>query len=576
MPQDPITAHCKACRAKFKVPQKAWGKSGKCPNCDAPMTFPAPEGHAGKSQKRVKCECAECGAPLILPASKAGKRIRCPKCGKQTKVDLAKITLTVKKPKGELDLAKEKRSKRQKPLQDGERKTRLAWEEMQREKEDSYWVALWRATLYPWHAFGALVFFVIGVPFTMVVSELLAKWALTWGGDFFAAEREHLLTYFALSVVGLAMAAVVSMFAFFASFLFAVIRTSAEGREAIPVIEGMHHRSNASALLSWAAVYFGPALAIGFKSAEGEAMFAWTPPVIGVLVVFMLLAPVGLLCSATVNAIEGINPVTVFKTIGAIFDRYAYMLLVLVLSAGIFMALGIWIGGKASLALGGESPDYVVGIPLRLLQGLFFMFPAVILARCLGLLVKYHRDDLPFEVDLYSEHKGSMAPQVLAAVGLVLLFLPIHKAGVVYASQGGVFLTCNRHLTEIYEKRLRYDIDRVRYPGDYEELEKIVGEGLLHCPAFPEEYPFYKIYPGLNQNIRKDAPKLIWIYESKPTHPEEDRRNVLLLDGNVKQMDTKKFEELLEIQERYLRAEDDDMREHQYKNYTGKLGLSGF
>ncbi|MBN2713745.1 MAG: hypothetical protein JXR97_15105, partial [Planctomycetes bacterium] len=256
MSQDQIVASCGKCRAKFNVGPKHYGKSGNCPTCGAPMVFPAPEGMVAENQK-IKAPCQLCGAVLTLPLKAAGKKVKCPSCGKPTLIDPKTAKKIKSAAPGEMVVKKAPKEDRKNiVIDDSDRKAFNAFEVMQKSKEDSYWVAMWRAFLYPFNAFGAIVFFVIGIPVTIALAEIIAKWALMWGGD--VIENPDGKVYFAAGVTCISMAVIAAMFSFFCSFLFSVVRTSATGRQAVPVIDGMNHRSNLAAMLAWAGVYFGP------------------------------------------------------------------------------------------------------------------------------------------------------------------------------------------------------------------------------------------------------------------------------------------------------------------------------
>ncbi|MBN2713565.1 MAG: hypothetical protein JXR97_14180, partial [Planctomycetes bacterium] len=315
----------------------------------------------------------------------------------------------------------------------------------------------------------------------------------------------------------------------------------------------------------------GPGLFIAFHYAEEGEMMSWNPAAIIVLLVFGLVAPMGFLCSATVSAIGGVNPVIVFKGIASLVDKYAYMLLTLLVSSGLFILLGIWIGGKASVALGGDTPNYPVGFGLRILSGLLFMFPMVIFARSIGMLVKYWDYKLPFEVDLYSESKGSIAPQIVAFIAAAMLFMPLHSAAKEWTQQGGMALKCKRQIREIYDKHLRYESGRVHYPSNRDEFDKYVPQDARTCPAFPEEKDFYTVKTGLSAQDLNIAPRLLLVYESKPTYPDGEQLNVLLLNGEVRTISKDKLAALLEIQERYAKSADKNEKEQAYKAYLMEM-----
>jgi hypothetical protein len=554
------TFSCPRCRSTVEVPPKLAGKSGNCPVCDAVISFPAPKGVAGK---KIRVRCPECKAGLTMAATALGKRVSCPKC----KAAFPVTAENAKKVKPQAELALEKDTSSPREYRPAEKKVHDAWSEFQKSREDSYPVALWKACLYPYDALGALIFFVIGVPVTLAVVEAGAKYALFMAGGFESADKR---SYIAAGVICLALGVALAMLSFFCSFLFAVTRVAFEGRDAIPVIQGMHHRSNLAGFCAWAAVYFGPGLFLAFRAgAEAGTLFAWSAPAAVLLAIGALLAPMGYIRSATQSATAGLNPVAAAQGIGATAKEYAYLWMVLLVATAIFVGLGYWVGCKASAAFTGGNPDYLVGIPLRIVAGLLYMFPAVVFARGTGLLLKYHADKLPFEAEVSgAEFKGQTVPQFLALAGVALLFLPLHREAKSWTEKGGQALAARKNLESIYNGLRRSD-NKKHHPSSYKELEDRVGADRLVCPARPELDPAYGLIP-LQSGART---KLIWIYETAPTHPDGETLHVLKYGGKIAEVTEGKLRELLELQTAYEEAAP-MMKDKAYRSYV--MGYATF
>ncbi|MCX7935167.1 MAG: hypothetical protein N3A66_07920, partial [Planctomycetota bacterium] len=406
--------------------------------------------------------------------------------------------------------------------------------------------------------------------------EAAAKASLKWAGG--TLETSEKIAFFAAGVTAISLAVPLALVAFFASFLFAVVRTAAAGRQAKPVIEGMHHRSNLAAICAWAAFYFGPGLYLGFRYADEGQLFSWTPASVAALCLLGILAPMGLLCSATVSANASLNLIQVIRGIAAFPGRYFYILLVIAAATAIFVSLGLWCGDKATACLSAKPPDYVWGIILRVACGIFFLFPLVIAARCLGLLLKYDQDRLPFTIDLFSEHKGGAIPNIVALAGVMALFQPLYQEAKLFAERGGKTITAEKHLATIYEKCLYEGEFGNRTPKTYQELENLAEKYLgskeaLRCPAKPEVYPMYELIP-LDQQARLKTPFFIWLYERVPTGPDGESLNALRANGVVVTIrNRQRLEELLSIQKRYAEEKDPAIREEIYKEYQKKAGL---
>ncbi len=546
---------CPACQAKIKVPARLLGKSGKCPTCEAQITLGE---KPGRGRYRVACEA--CAALLTVPAKVLGTDIKCPKCGEQTPVTRGKA-MRIDTDEA-LKLRKETRQVRQPKI--ASRAAHLAWADMEEARRDSYWVAQWKALIYPFEAIGALIFFVLGVPVTVALAETFSKKLLEILGGHFPGEGPRY--YISALVVGVALFAVLSMVSFFSSFIFALVRVSAEGRTASPIIEGMNHRSNLTAVCVWILGYFGPAILVGVLMAGEDEFFVWHPFVIALLGFGMLFAPMGLLCSATVSAIDGLNPVHVFPAIGAIFKEYAYMLLVLIVGTGLFVALGIWVGAQASVMMNTEHGNLVLGGLLRVVSGLLLLFPFVIGTRCVGLLLRYHGNRLPFAFDVHAEDKATMLPLLLAIVGVILLFVPLHREAFAYAKAGGVSNIAWRQIQDIKMRLIKEG--ETRYPRDYEELEKYVGQAQLVNPVYPDTYPFYRLIP-ISQRKASEYPKLIWIYTPEPVDPEKKRHYLLLATGTPRKFTPEALDKYLKMQKAFDDEVDPDIKMSYYKRMSG-------
>ncbi len=562
MTESKISLTCPACQATLRVPRRLVGSEGTCPRCQTRIAFSLP---AARDGAKIRQTCKGCGAIVVAPAHMAGKEVSCPKCGLSAIISSpANAGLVVK----DEPLAP--------PRQQVDPKAFNAWEVLQRGQEDSFWIAQWKALLYPYEALGALIFFVIGIPLAIAIMEAVAKASLKWAGG--ELETSEKTAFFAAGVTAISLAVPLALIAFFASFLFAVVRTAAAGRQAKPVIEGMHHRSNLAAICAWAALYFGPALYLGFRYAETGQFFSWNPASVVALCLLGLLAPMGLLCSATVSANASLNLIQVIRGIAAFPGRYLYVLLIIAVATGIFVSLGLWCGDKATACLSAKPPDYAWGIILRVACGIFFLFPLVIAARCLGLLLKYDQDRLPFTIDLFSEHKGGAIPNIVALAGVMALFLPLYQEAKLFAERGGKTVTAEKHLLEIYEKCLYEGEFGNRTPQTYQELENLAEKYLgskdaLRCPAKPDVYPMYELIP-LDQEARRKTPFFIWIYEREATGPDGESFNALRANGIVVSIrNRQRLEELLSIQKRYAEEKDNAIREQIYREYTKKAGL---
>jgi len=574
MPDDSLSIPCPHCQATLHVPRKLAGKAGACPKCKTSITYALPAGKGSgptPSGRALRTLCTACGQSFSSPPASAGKSIACPKCAAPVTVRGASAG---KEAASDLKIRETK--EKAKPREEIDRKAFNAWEVIERAKEDSYWVALWKSYLYPYQAIGALIFFVVGVPVAVAITEALCSMLLSWSGG--ALEGDEKIAFFSAGVTALLLAVPLGLLAFFGSFLLAVIRVSAAGRKATPVIEGMHHRSNLAAIGTWAAFYFGPAVWLGMRNTEPGQFFAWNPAAAAAALVAGILAPMGLLCAATVASHASLNLVQVVRGIAAIPARYFYLFLVVGLAAALSLALADLAGSSAAAAFHAKPPAYAWGIFCRILQGLLFIFPLVVLARCLGMLLRHGADNLPFEIDLYSEHKGGMVPQLGLALAVSLLFVPLYHDAKAYALRGKEKLAAVQHLQNMYQRLLRDGDERVWIPKDYKELEARAiqyggGKDYLRCPMRKDVYPFYKVMP-IDPPSRIRCKRFLWIYETQPTGPDGKSLNYLRADGNVAQIGNEKLlAELIEIQESYFREKLPEQQERLYRAFESKAGI---
>ncbi len=498
---------------------------------------------------KVKAECEACGATLNVPEKILSTRVTCPKCGGRTTLHDSR----------NYELADEELPPEFDPSSINPEAFN-AWKVFEKSKEDSYWKAMWRACLYPWQALGALLFFVTGVPVALALVELLARKGLQWAGGAMANPQHQQLA--AGAVVGLSLLTALAAASFFASFLLAVLRSAYDGRSAIPVIDGMNHRSNLAAVAAWAALYFGPGFLVGAYCAEEGIFFAWHPAAIALFVLCGFFAPMGLLCAGTVSGTAGLNVPLVVKAATRKFREYAYLLLVLAVGGAAYLGLSLWAGSAANGLLGGATPNFYVGIPLRILSGMLFMFPPVIAVRALGKFLHYFPDSMPFSFDDNAERKGLLLPQAAALAGVIMVFTPLYRQADGWLREGGTAKVAQENLGKIYERYFLREGGRKNYPANIAELEKMAGGNLSG------RQHLYALVP-LKEKA-KETPKFIWLYETEPYDSNTTKVNVLTFGGSIFQVSQPKLQSLLELMKRYEQAEP-EQKDSLYKAYLAKL-----
>lgn len=518
--KDGYKVTCRKCRSTFTVEESLRGTTGKCPTCDAVMTFgtakPVPEADA-----KIRMTCPHCKKKLTLPGKVAGKSVLCPACKEKVKVPAGKKPVD---PGAEAVRITDEDVQDTSVKEVKDKRALKAWAEMQERKADSYWVAQLRSLYYPFSALGAMIFFVVGMPLSIAVIETVSRLVLANLGR---EEGGTFQTLVAGVVTAAGLGIVLAMCSFFASFLFALVRTSAEGREAQPVISGMNHKANLATFLMWGVVYSAPGLLVAYLQSGEFEMFRITPLVIGIWIVSGLVAPMGFLCAATLGGVHGFNPMKIGPALKRIPKEYGYFLLILITGTALFFAASDWSWHKAGEAFADDPPRAAIGFTMRLVAGLFLMFPLVIVTRGVGMLLKFFKERLPFQVDTHAEQKSGPMPLVLAFVAVVLIFLPLHQGAQEYMRLSGMAAGPWNNLERIHQ---RFNSRYAAMPRTVEDFRQLPTRWVEPPPGInvPRDGHFYSLIPWRQSDIR-DHGFMLWIYTSVPVEPDRARDSTLVL-----------------------------------------------
>ncbi|GEM_PF-4283508 len=570
MPDDTdaqLSMICPACRSKIAVPSGKEGEGGRCPVCDALITYP----HRGTEKVMVRCQA--CRAKLRVERRRLGTQITCPHCRKPTMARLPDEAdgMSVE----QLEEARVRRLRRR------ERRSKLAWEEMERRKKDSYYKALARAFLYPIDALGLIVFFVFGVPLVVNIIQEAGDYVLRIAGP----PGEGGTNYVAAVVVLATLVCFTFVAGVLATFVFAIIRVGAVGSHSVPVVQGEPYRRNLGAFALWFFAYLGPGLFVGFAGSGAELwqLNGWA------VVFFALLgplAPAALLFVVLASPEKAFSLGGIFRLIGRTFADYLYLLLMGAVSAVVFFVLGEWFSGAAARAAAGEEGSPVLAFFLRLGAGCLYMFPIVIFTRQAGLFVHYHRRAFPYRVDIEHRTTYSLLAEVVLFVGLVALYLPLNAHAQTQSVRGGKLQECAAHLEYMSEGIWRQRRHR-RRPRTERELVQRFGS-LARCPfveaRLAAEGEARDAPPADAQGEEEGAPpaapeaeparaegrcdyvverlpddpddNLMYVYDKEGNHPDGSR-NVLFVAGKVGRFSPSRFAELKKLQDQILADPDD-------------------
>lgn len=562
---------CPHCHGKLNVPARLAGKTVACPKCK--RTFPVPAPASGDDNK-PNAEghpviCSGCHARLRVSADKVGRQGVCPRCQKRTRFENAMSA------QEEFDLSKADGNLLGKEVflaQGEEVRSFTIMKDIEESRKDAYGVALLKAVVYPFQQIGAIIFFVVGIPFAIMATQWIGRKVID------TSEPGNAVIQYAVTA-GMLLAPL-AMASFLCSFILGVVRVSALGRSATPVVQGMPHRANLAALCAWMAAYLGLGILAAYKMAPPGEAFAFTPVSVGLLLIGGFFAPMGLLCTATISVSGGLNVVRVAQAVGTAFGPYIKCWGAVVLSVGVygllFRGLTAWADGASSM--------YLAGV-LRFAGYLCLPMPLVTLGRAVGLLAQYHADALPFELDLFADSKGGTVPNLVALAGVLFLFMPVHAGVVQYDASMVAVKTCRDRMGAISSAlsgREGVHVDVV----DEADLAKKIGEDRMKCPLTEEQiaklpnaealrsgsfYGVVKLPPG-----RELDSNLVIVYEKASVFPD-GRKVHLLMRSSVNGVKAYRLDDvntLVDLIDRMREAKDEGTRLRLGKEYATHQGYA--
>jgi len=580
--QAPIPVQCPRCETRFNVSATLRGKTIACPKCRESFAAAtvAPAGD------KAPARCSSCGTHLRVPPELLGQFGDCPKCRRRVRFENAESAekeFSVSKTDGSL-LGKEVH------LVQGEAR-RSTGSKLQREMneaaKDSYGKALAKSIVYPFQQLGALVFFVIGVPLAVVVTQGATNPLL----EAYGQEGHAMAAYVRPAVALLRLGVPLAMASFFCSFLLGVVRNSARGGTSAPVAQGAAHTANLAALCAWMAAYFGLALLAGYLGRGPGASFAFTGPCVLFLALGGVAAPMGLLRAATVSTAGGLHVPRVLSAVFAAPGAYFGAVAVIGAGCGLYALLLNLLWGWADRDAGTWAAD-----AWTFLAFLCLPMPLVSLARAVGVFGDYQRRRLPFAMDVFADAKASGLPMLVAAAGVYFLFQPVWDSTVQYAVRSGWAAQCRRQAEEVARRLINSPEarnGRITGVTDRNALERIVGPGLMNWPLTEEQRgrvprardldtedgqyragDFYAIVrvPDMEDRLSN----MIVLYERVSTYPEareeegSGRVNAVSVNGAVQVMRLSKARALAALVEKM--APDYNGRERSIQEYNNLLG----
>ncbi|MHC4870489.1 MAG: serine/threonine protein kinase [Planctomycetota bacterium] len=542
---------CKHCKSLIDIDENLAGKSADCPVCAGKIAYPASKKKKSAEKNSVLFKCSSCLTTLSVSAELLNQQIKCPKCGKVTPVEAAGQARA-----GSAGKAAAKRKSKKKNDEDGlklqqvdegkksarniNKKAYLAWAEHEESKKDSYYMAVLRATIYPLQAFGVVFLFTLGIPVVFSLIKVVSSYLLkNYGGEYqvmeydFAALLSSVVTLFSASLV----------ISVLSSFIFAVMRVTAAGADSVPVIQGSLHRENLASLGAWAALYILPGAAAGFYNAGDEI---WKLNLLSIIlfVLFLPLGPVAFMMTASSGENWPFRIDKFLKIIEKYFGDYLYLILMISLSAFLFISLGYYVGGKAADSLNSSyTSQRIMGFFLNVLSGCLFVFPVVSFSRMVGMFAKYHKGKNSFWISESFYGKSTFFTKLLMYAGIVVLFFPLYKISSVEAGSGKVARGCKENLKKV--SNLCRSDKGFSFPKNKEEYTRRFSKYTV-CPFRNE-----KGGDEFSYNIRSipgDAHSyFLVIYDKEGNHPDGSRC-MLFNNGVVIRAEKVKFEQIMKLQ----------------------------
>ena len=584
--QTPFAVQCPKCGRRFDVAGILRGKTVGCPNARCRASFLANPAEADSGQVRVRC--ASCGAHLKAPPEWVEQFGDCPKCKRRVRfvnAESAEKEFSIRQADGA------GQGKKDAILMAGEaRRSTSTMKELNEAAKDSYANALLKSLLYPFRILGALFFFVLGVPFAVLMTQVIGHPVLdAFGkkGDSGSAIVQHAVA--ALFILG-----PLAMGSFFCSFLLGIVRNSAKGGTSAPVAQGAAHRSNLLAVLAWMAMYFGLAILAGFLGrAEGQAFafsgFCWFFLLLG-----SLSAPMGLLCTATVSVSGGLHLPRVLKAMSRAPGPYFAAWLVTGLGAGIYGSLMYLFSRWSAEAEGAAAHAW------NFCAFLLLPMPLVTMARAAGVFGDYQRRRMPFHIDPFADAKASGLPLLLALGGILLLFPPVLSGTRLFAeksAQGRVCLAQIDRIASLIKGSSVFREQRIQthmLQSREQLLDLVRDPKLLRCPLPPEEVAqlprsrdleategdphgddFYVVVRVPESGFWSNA---IVLYEKVSTYGNAGEAegtgtvNAINMVGDVKTMNLGKAQRLRDIAEDAFKNSRGDYNDERLAHYRRELG----
>lgn len=527
---------CPHCRTMIDVADGMSGKSAACPVCDGSITFPKK-----KTEQTSSFTCEKCKAVLTVKSDMSGRKVKCPKCGFVQLFSPKQAKVVSNDQGGELSLQDVDEGTFS--VRSVEKRAYLAWREHEESKRDSYYKAVAKGIFYPVNALGVVILFTVGIPVVLSILDVATDMIIrNFGGKTIVAGYDAAV-FASIFVKVVGVAAVCSVLS---SFLFAIVKVTAAGSGAVPVVKGSLHKENLASFSAWGFIYIFPGIFAGFFNSAGEN-WKLTGLSIILFAVLLPLCPVSFIMTSSRGGNWPFKIGLILKTIEKNSGDYLYLLLMTAVSFLIFILLGNVVSTKAeALLLSEEIIPRLSGFFLKIVSGCLYVFPLVSFARMSGFFARYQKGRLPFKIAESFYGRSSVITKLVLFTGLFALFVPLYRNAANVAATAKVARGCKENLEKV--SKLSRDNNSYNLPASEDEFLSRFSNYAV-CP-FCKGKPGHKKFSYEIRKIPSDAhPFFLTIYDREGNHPDNSRC-LLFNNGIVMQATEDEYLKIMEYQKK--------------------------
>lgn len=420
---------CPNCSKNLQVPDDWVGRNVRCPACKSGVTIPAnaeaspadgksldlgslaaieSAGEAVVQERKGKRmtlkEAQAAAAPEEKPKPKDPRDRICPGCGQKATSDDIYVELMCKHCGAGIPGAQ---------LQNVEKAKYTGGLTGRMTSDVSFYTGFTSAFMYPVPAMASILLG-MGIALAAIALPLLAVLAFTGGASLNPINEATDFSWVGLFLTVMFVAEGIYFGSVGYFVLIDSIRTTTAGSEQPPTLT-WNIINLGSALAGYAAlIAFYAVIILLMMAAAGNGLPTRTddftvltrPLNLILLAVLTFSVPMNMIGLASSHALDGLNPIRVFRSLGKVVGHYIFLFLITVLYLGMYIgvmyAVMSWAGPQimsaAKEGIGAGFVNMLLGIlAWSVVMGAGFFF-AYSIGRVLGLFARTYREDLEFEL----------------------------------------------------------------------------------------------------------------------------------------------------------------------------------